>query len=236
MPKLVYFRKFYTKDQIVNAAWNWFGWRRLALEPEDIDTIIAEINYYAHISHLKNKDILQTLQKKIEDDLRYHLERIEKKHYYQNLALDCAVSIGSCAISIALAGITYYIYKKWHKGSNNKIKNIYHELKNMDIKVQQDRYAYDGNKMINYIDLVSFKPLSDQNFLYAQQCQQQLVILNNDKDWALKTEICTALGTLANIPMSLAIISRYLFPRHQEHYEKLLLIQKKITTQFGLYI
>lgn len=238
LPKLVYPQRFYTKDQIVNAAWNWLGWHTLILEPEDIDTIFAEINYYAHINHLETKDILQALQKKIEDNLHYHLERIEKKHYYQHLALDCTVGIGSCAISIALAGITYYIYKKWHKGSNNKIENIRHELKNMGIEVKQDRSAYEMNRQVNYIDLVYFKSLSDKDFSYARQCQQQLATLTNDKNWALQTEICTGLATLASIPMSLAIISgvilNRLFPKHLEHYEKLLLIQEKITAQLVL--
>lgn len=238
LPRLAYPQRFYTNDQIVDAAWNWFGWHTLILEPEDIDAIIAEINYYAHINHLQIKEILQALQKKIEDDHYYHQERIEKKHYYKNLALDCIVGIGCCAINIALAGTTYYIYKKWHKGSNDKIENIRHELKNMGIEVKQNRYSYDMNRQINYIDLVYFKPLSDQDFSYARQCQQQLATLANDKDWALQAEICTVLVTLicckTSIPLLLGVISQRLFPRHQEYCEKLLLIQEKITAQLGL--
>ena len=239
LPKLVYPQRFYTENQIVNAAWNWFGWRRLELKAEDIDTIIAEINYYAYINHLKNKDILQVLQKKIENDIQFHQERIEKKHYYKNLALDSAIGIGSCAMSIALAGITYYIYKKWHKGSNNKIENICEELKNMGIEVQRNRYDYDmmGNT-INYIDLIYFKPLSDQDFLYARQCQQQLATLDNDKDWAFNKGIWSALVTLicckVSIPLLLGVISQRLFPKHRQHCEKLLLIQEKIAAQFAL--
>jgi hypothetical protein len=225
LPKLQFWQSSYSQEQVVTAALNYFNYNRLKLTENDIDDVIAEINYYAYILRIDNKKIFRGLCGIIEKKLMYHKERIINRNHYKNLVYDCAQCIGLAALSAAFVVVSYAIYKKWDQTSKNTIDTITQELNQMDIKVITD---YDYDFKMRFVRLIPPMELSDQQINLAKDYQTQLKHLFRVKDWANNMEIISAIGAFCSGIITFKSIFDCLVPKHQEHYEELLLIRKKL--------
>jgi len=175
----------------------------------------------------KINDILYEVHKKLQTPIDYHYQRINNKR--DHVMLGC--SLVAAALSIASFAITYKIYKKWHRAGNIEYAKIQKDPKEMGVTITHD-YANFGTKIVNYIGLRAKNPLSSEQWEFAGSCQNKLIKIANDKEWAINAEIFGGVLSIFSLPYSFACLYAFLYPCHKEHYEKLMHIKEIIENDF----
>jgi hypothetical protein len=101
-------------------------------------------------------------------------------------------------------------------------------FKTLGFSVIGNKYENLGNKFVNYIGLKATQPLSDEQWAFAGRCQNRLVKISNDKEWAINAEIFGSVISIFSLPYPFAFLYGFLYPRHKEYYEKLIHIKETI--------
>ncbi len=183
----------------------------------------AQEQYFYKVSKFDMRQTLEQIKEKIEQEKEFYKQRIHKKR-------DRDALIGGSLFTLAGMvgiGITYAIYKYWHKASNDEYEQIIKELQKEGVEVYQTSQTF-GNTIHTTIHLDKARFLTAIQEKLLNSCGDRLVELTYKTDRALYAEIISAGISCPALFIGLVSFLYGLSPKYKERYEKLCRISDQI--------
>lgn len=191
----------------------------------DMDYLINSIKYY--VPKAQHKNILLQLNDNVSRSLEYHKLKMHKKISSKEIIKIIGVGVFSTALLVSI----YYIYHRWHKGSNDKFAALCDHLKKMNINISEYTECSADFKM-NKIVFTLPSSLSKEDLDYVYSSMGTLVELKKTAAKAFMIELF--LGSFLSVFACGAWlgIKAELFSDdindQKKYYEHFLLVSKKL--------
>ena len=204
----------YDQQKLTNLFQSYVNINVLRLNDAETKNALRDLKLLGGSRHMNT--ILRGVKKGLEPSIAYHQERINNERDY--FMLGCGLA--ATALSIAGFALTYKVYEKWHKGSNEEYERIKDDLARRGISIQKSHGFSCGN-MVTFIGLRTKNPVMPQDSEYVNSSHERLVeLLNYKEQFVMPVEVMLGTLSVCSLRYPYAFLHNFLCPRHKEHYEK----------------